>query len=74
MKVTHSGTQKPTPLTVFNLQASDRDRCEEETGTYIGKSHLNYKLIHFFLQIFKFVHFAPKNMRISKNSIIFFFF
>ena len=27
-------TQKPTPPTVFNLQASDWVHCEEETGAY----------------------------------------
>ena len=27
-------TQKPTPPTVFNLQASDLLHCEEETGAY----------------------------------------
>ena len=33
-KVIFSGTQKPTPPTVFNLQASDGVHCEEETGAY----------------------------------------
>ena len=32
-----SGTQKPTPCTVFNLQASDWVYYEEETGVHTGK-------------------------------------
>ena len=34
LKVTFSGTQKPSPPTVFNLQASDWVHCEEETDAY----------------------------------------
>ena len=33
-----SGTQKPTPPTFFNLQASDWVHCEEKTGEHKGKS------------------------------------
>ena len=40
-----SGTQKPTPHTVFNQQASDWVHCEEETGTYYQLSRLTYKLV-----------------------------
>ena len=43
--MTFSVTQKPTPQTVFNLQASDWVHCEEETGAYYQLSHFTYKLI-----------------------------
>ena len=38
LKITFFSTQKPTPPTVFNLQASDWVHCEEETGAHTGKS------------------------------------
>ena len=44
-KVTFPVTQKPTPPTVFNLQASDWVHCEEETGAYYQLSRFTYKLI-----------------------------
>ena len=37
--------QKPTPPTVFNLQASDWVHCEEETGVYCQLSRFIYKLV-----------------------------
>ena len=40
-----SGTQKPTPPTVFNLQASDWVHCEEEAGSYYQLSRFTYKLV-----------------------------
>ena len=46
-------TSKPTPPTVFNLQASDWVHCEEETGMYAHLFRNTYKLVIFFLQIFK---------------------
>ena len=46
-----SNTQKPTPPTIFNLQASDWAHCEEETGVYYQLSQFTYKLV-FFLNIF----------------------
>ena len=33
-----SGTQKPTPPPVFNLQAPDLVHCKEKTGEHTGKS------------------------------------
>ena len=54
-KVTFSGTQKPTPPTVFNIQASDWIHCEEETGAYYQLSQLTYKLT-----FFKVAYFAQK--------------
>ena len=60
-------TSKPTPPTVFNLQASDWVQCEEEIGAHTGISWRTSKFVHFF-QIFKVVYFAKKNMRISKIS------
>ena len=63
-------TSKPTPPTVFNLQASDWVHCEEEIGAYYQLSQNTYKLVKK-IQIFKVVYFAPKNKRISKNSIKF---
>ena len=53
-KVTFSGTQKPTPPTVFNLQALDWVHCEEETGAYYQLSRFTYKLVkknHKFLKL-----------------------
>ena len=44
-----SGTQKPTPPTVLNLQASDWVHCEEETGAHAGIPRYTYKLIFFLL-------------------------
>ena len=38
--MTFSGTQKNTPPTVFNLQASDWVHCEEEIGAYYQLSRL----------------------------------
>ena len=64
-------TQKPTPPTVFNLQASDWVHCEEETGAYCQLSRFTYKLVGFFLQIFKVFYFFPKNTPFSKNSLKF---
>ena len=52
-KVTFSGTQKPTPPTVFNLQASDWIHWEEETGVYYQLSQFTYKLVIFNFFIFK---------------------
>ena len=75
-KVTFSGTQKPTPPTVFNLQASDWVHCEDKTGAYYQFSLFTYKLVFVFLQIFKVVYFAKKNMQFSKiflKFIILFF-
>ena len=62
-------TSKPTPPTVFNLQASDWVHCEEETGVYGQLSQNTYKLVRFFLQNFKVVYLKKKYMCISKNSI-----
>ena len=44
-KVTFSGTQKPTPPTVFNLQALDWVHCEDLTGAHAGISRHTYKLV-----------------------------
>ena len=60
-------TSKPTPPTVFNLQALDWVHCEEETGAHTGISWLTSELVDFILQIFKVVYFAKK-LRISKYS------
>ena len=66
--MTFSGTQKPIPPTVFNLQASDWVYCDEETGTHMGKSCLTLNWSLFLKQIFKVVYLAKKNPQISKNS------
>ena len=42
-------TSKPSPPTVFNLQASDYVHCEEETGVYAQLSRNTYKLVSIFL-------------------------
>ena len=54
-----SGTQKPTPPTVLNLQASDWVHCEEETGAYYQLSRFTYKLVSFQFFYFKDASFAP---------------
>ena len=41
-------TSKPTPPTVFNLQASDWVHCEEETGAYTQLSQNTYKFVSVF--------------------------
>ena len=63
--MTFSGTQKPTPPTFFNLQASDWVHCEEETGVYYQLSRFTYRLVLFFLQIFN-GYFAQKCALLKK--------
>ena len=43
--MTFSGSQKPTPPTVFNLLALDSVHCEEETGDNAVISRLSYKFV-----------------------------
>ena len=50
--VKFSGTHKSTPPTVFNLQASHRVHCEEETGAYYQLSRFTCKLVK---KIYKFL-------------------
>ena len=64
-------TQKPTPPTVFNLQASDWVHCENKTGAYYQLSQFTHECVIFFKQIFKVVYFAQKNTHLSKNSLKF---
>ena len=45
-------TSKPTPPTVFNLQALDWIHCEEETGAHTGISRLTSEWVHFFYKFF----------------------
>ena len=68
--MTFSATQKPSPPTVFNLQALDWVHCEEETGSHIGISQRTSKLVHFFYKFLN-VFILEKDTRISKNSIKF---
>ena len=58
--MTFSGTQKPTPPTVSNLQASDWVHCEEETGAYHQLSRLTYKLVSFLIIFLKLLMLPPK--------------
>ena len=44
-KVTFLVTQKRTPPTVFNLQASDWVHCEEETDAYYQLSRFTCKFL-----------------------------
>ena len=70
-------TQKPTPPTVFNLQASDLVRFEEETGTYYQLSWFIYKLVIVFLFIFKeknSVNFMERNTLFKKFPKIYYSF
>ena len=74
--MTFSGTQKPTPPTVFNLQASDWVHCEEETGAYYQLSRFTYKLVSFNFFIFEVAYFATKkhvNFKKINNIYCFFF-
>ena len=73
--MTFSGTQKLTPPSVFNLQASDWVHCEEETGAHAEYPDEPLNL-YSFLQIFKFVYFAKKIrtfQKISQNLLLLFF-
>ena len=72
-KVTFSGTQKLTPPTVFNLQASDWVHCEKETGAYYQLSRLTYKFI-IFDSIFKVAYFAKKKFQKIPKNLLFSFF
>ena len=65
------GTSKPTPPTVFNLQASDLVHCEEETGAYYQLSWNTFKFVIFFYKLLKLFILQKKNAYISKNSIKF---
>ena len=60
-KVTFLVTSKPTPPTVFNLQALDCFHYKEETRAYAQISRHTYKLFLKSLQIFKVVYFGEKN-------------
>ena len=59
-------TSKPTPPTIFNLQALDWVHCEEETVVYYQLSRNTYKLVISFLQVFKVVYFAEKKHTFQK--------
>ena len=75
-KVTFSGTQKPTPPTVFNLQALDWVHCEEETGVYCQLSRVTYKLVKKNYKFLMFVIFPQKRdfqKKILKFILQFFF-
>ena len=48
-----SGTQKPSPPTVFNLQASDWVHCDEETGAFPHQVRFLYKLLIFVFNFLK---------------------
>ena len=61
--MTFSGTQKPTPLTVFNIQASDWVHCKEETGVYYQLSWHTYKLLK---KKIKVAYFAKKKFAFQK--------
>ena len=52
-------TSKPTPPTVFNLQASSWVHYEEKTGVYyqLSRNTSKFALI-FFLHIFKVIYFV----------------
>ena len=76
-KVTFSGTQKPTPPIVFNLQASDWVHFKEKQVHIQESLWQNYKSYFLFYKFLKLFILPEKNTRISKNSIkfiiIFFF-
>ena len=63
-------TSKPTPPTVFNLQALDWVHCKEETGAYYQLSWNTYKSVKK-NTIFGIFVISVKNMRISKTAIKF---
>ena len=65
-------TQKPTPPTVFNVQASDWVHCEEETGAYYQLSRFTDKLVK--KNYFKVVNFARKKHFSEKFPNIYSFF
>ena len=70
--MTFPGTQKPTPPTVFNLQASDWVHCEEETGAHAGISRHTDKFVKKKkYKIYKTCLFCQKNTLIEKKSIKF---
>ena len=74
LKVTFSGTQKPTPPTVFSLQASNWVHCEEKTGAYYQLSRFTFKLLFFYKFLKLFI--LPKKhtfQKISKNVLFIFF-
>ena len=55
-------TKKPTPPTVFNIQALDWVHCEEETGAYYQLSRNTYKFVIFFLTNFEMLFILPKKI------------
>ena len=70
-KVTFPVTEKPTPPTVFNLQASDWVHCEEERGAYYQLSRFIIKLVIVLNKFLKLLILREKNTRFSKNSLKF---
>ena len=68
-----SVTSKPTPPTVFNLQALDWVHCAEETGVYYKLSQNTYKLVIFCLEIFN-VYFAKKYAHFKKFHNIYYYY
>ena len=69
-KVTFPVTLKPTPPTVFNLQALDWVHCEEEMHAYFQISqHTNKKFFYF---IWRFFYFAKKNANLKKIDKIYY--
>ena len=65
-------TSKPTPRTVFDLDASDLVHCEEETGAYAQFIFYPYKFF-FFIQSFK-VYLSKKIHAFQKilENVLFF--
>ena len=71
--MTFSGTQRTTPPTVFNQQASDWVHCEEETGAYYQLSRFTYRLLKK-LTVLKLFILPKKISAFQKITYIFFFF
>ena len=60
------GTQKSTPPTVFNLQASNWVYCEEETGAYYQLSRSTSKMVTFLKKLLTLL-FLPHKYAIFKK-------
>ena len=67
-------TSKPTPPTVFYLQAPDWAHCEEETGVYYQLSRHTYKMVIFFHTFLKLFILTKKYVHLKKIRKIYYSF
>ena len=65
-------TSKPTPPTVFNVQAPNWVHFEEKTGAHTRMSWQTNKFVCIFKQIFKVFYFGEKKTKYQKFPKIYY--